>query len=122
MRNFETIDITHKSKRTQEGNILKAEAMGTITTGIRADGSDLVVSNTTVSISKSDIPQNVTPETAIVFYREHAVGEFKNLFLQTAEWLDLYRTASKTAMNKLIEEAKEKEEAETLTVDISEEK
>lgn len=116
MNNFKTEDITHHSKRTQAGNIEKAGTAYDLcvdnSSSIRVDTSSKV---TTVS----EVPKSVTLESAIKFYREHATGRMYSLFKMTAEWLDKYRTASRTAMNKLIEEAKEKEK-EAVTVDMSE--
>lgn len=121
MKNFKKVDITHHSKRTQAGNIAKA---GTAYDVVMGNSSGLVIDNDGVSsITKSNVPQNVTLETAIKFFRENAKGECSKLFSQTADWLDKYRVASRTAMNKLLKEAEQSNEGaedNTLTVDMSE--
>lgn len=118
MNNFKVEDITHHSKRTQAGNVAKA---GTAYDVVMGKANGLAISDSDVSPIKSRVPQNVTLETAIKFFRENANGEYTTLFTQTAEWLDKYRVASRTAMNRLIKEAEQnKEEDNTLTVDMSE--
>lgn len=119
-RNFKTEDITHHSKRTQAGNIEKAGTAYDVV--VSANQNGVALSENSVSISTSSVPNSVTLESAIKFFRENAVGECATLFKMTAEWLDKYRVASRTAMNKLIQEAKENEEkdSDTVTVDMSE--
>lgn len=116
--NFKTEDITHHSKRTQAGNIEKA---GTAYDVVSANQNGVSVNSGSVC-SSLNVPKSVTLESAIKFFRENAVGECATLFKMTAEWLDKYRVASRTAMNKLIQEAKENEEkdSDTVTVDMSE--
>lgn len=118
--NFKTEDITHHSKRTQAGNIEKAGTAYDVV--VSANQNGVALSKNSVSISNSSVPKSVTLESAIKFFRENAVGECSTLFKMTAEWLDKYRVASRTAMNKLIQEAKENEErdSDTVTVDMSE--
>ena len=116
--NFKTEDITHHSKRTQAGNIEKA---GTSYDVVSANQNGVSVNSGSVC-SYLNVPKSVTLESAIKFFRENSVGECATLFKMTAEWLDKYRVASRTAMNKLIQEAKENEEkdSDTVTVDMSE--
>lgn len=123
MKGFDVVDVTHKSKRTQADNIKKS---GTAYADFlilqdQTSTSSLVINNTGVSVqADSVIPKNITLETAITFFRSNAKGEFASLFTQTAEWLDKYRVASKTAMKKLIDEAKADSKSDVLTVDMSE--
>ena len=108
--NFPVEDITHHSKRTQEENLRLAGVADTITT---------VCEEPTVN---GGVPQSVTLESAITYFRANAKGDTYKLFMQTADWLDKYRVASRTAMNKLLKEAQaeEAEDSETLTVDMNE--
>lgn len=96
MMNMTVEDITHHPKRTQAENILKA---GTAFHTITEKGAIEATAN-------SDIPLNVTLESTIKYYRDHADGAFRNLYLFTAEALDKYRLTSKKD-RKLAEEAKD---------------
>lgn len=120
--NFKTEDITHHSKRTQAGNIEKAGTAYDVVMSNSTKG-ELTVSENPVSMTTSSVPKSVTLESAITFFRENAKGDFKVLFTMTADWLDKYRVASRTAMNRLLKEAEESEESvedSTVTIDMSE--
>ena len=77
MEKFPNFDITHKSERTQQGNI---EAMN------RLRGVD---SNSTTD---GEAPPVVyaTPESAIQYYTQNAKGPFLSLYNNTARWLTEY--------------------------------
>ena len=120
--NFKTEDITHHSKRTQAGNIEKA---GTGYDVVMSKGTkdEVKLSENPISITTYGIPKSVTLESAITFFRENAKGDCKVLFTMTADWLDKYRVASRTAMNRLLKESEESEESvedSTVTIDMSE--
>lgn len=129
MKGFDVVDVTHKPKRTQADNIKKAGTAYADFSQLQDQTSTsfLVINDTGVSVQTgvsvragSVIPKNITLETAITFFRRNAKGELASLFTQTAEWLDKYRVASKTAMKKLIDEAKADSKSDVLTVDMSE--
>ena len=103
-------DITHHPKRTQAGNIEKA---GTSYEKLVAESS----LNSHVSVA-SDIPVNVTIESAIQYFRSHLTGATANLYTFTADILEKYRLVSKSAISKAFEEAKE--ESDLVKVDINE--
>lgn len=103
-------DITHHPKRTQAGNIEKA---GTSYEKLVAESS----LNSHVS-GASDIPVNVTIESAIQYFRSHLTGATANLYAFTADILEKYRLVSKSAISKAFEEAKE--ESDLVKVDINE--
>ena len=103
-------DITHHPKRTQAGNIEKA---GT--------SYEKLVSEYSVNFPDSevsDIPVNVTIESAIQYFRSHLTGATANLYTFTADILEKYRLVSKSAISKAFEEAKE--ESDLVKVDINE--
>lgn len=95
----EVIDITHHSKRTQAGNL---EAAGVIKPTVTSSGEMI----------ESKVPQNVTIEKAIEYFRSNAQGEYANLYTATAQWLERFNTYSRTAVNKANESV--------ATVDMSE--
>ena len=76
---FTVEDITHKPRRSQADNLRAA--------GKIADNNSSV-ENTTHSV----VPQSPTVEGAIKFFEENANGEFKALYMNTAEWLRKYLT------------------------------
>ena len=100
----EVIDITHYSKRTQAGNLIAA---GVIKPVSNDESSPDVIRG---------VPQNITVETAIQYFRDNAVGEYERLYKATAQWLERYNTYSRTLVNKAVEESAEI----TNTVDMSE--
>ena len=108
MMNFPVEDITHHSKRTQADNLRNAGVANTITS---------VCEEAPIN---SGVPQSVTLESAITYFRNNAKGDTYKLFMQTADWLDKYRVASRTAMNKLLKEAETESKEDTLTVDMTE--
>lgn len=83
----EVIDITHHSKRTQAGNLAKANPDR--------------VTNTTTEETVHKVPVNVTIETAIEYFRSNATGENANLYSFTAEVLDKYRLLTKKSLKEL---------------------
>ena len=91
-------DITHHSKRTQRGNLISA--------GVIKPNTDIP------KPVESVVPQNVTPEKAIEFFKKNATGEYTNLYTSTAKWLEQYLTVSKSAIRRA--------ESDVATVDISE--
>lgn len=105
-------DITHHPKRTQAGNIEKA---GTSYEKLVAESSV----NSPVSGS-SDIPVNVTIESAIQYFRSHTTGSLANLYAFTSDILEKYRVISKSAVSKAFEEAKKESYSNIVEVDISE--
>lgn len=109
-------DITHHSKRTQAGNI---EQAGTSYDLLVNSSCDATVSSG-VSSFERDIPTNVTLESAVEFFRNHAKGELASLYIFTADALEKYRVISRTAVSKALQEAKEQEES-VLEVNLSEE-
>ena len=73
-------DITHHPKRTQAGNILAA-GTAFMTTTDQAKPEQ----------RQTDIPLNVTMESAIEYFRSHATGEFTVLYSFTADALERFR-------------------------------
>lgn len=69
---FPVQDITHTPKRTQQGNLRKAQ-------GIQEGNQEVVTS--------TNVPQNPTLERAISFFEENAQGEYRSLYSNTALWL-----------------------------------
>lgn len=94
----EVIDITHHSKRTQAGNL---EAAGIIKSV-----------STPKEVVHTEVPQNVTLERAIDYFKNNATGEYTNLYKATAQWLEKFNTYSRTAVNKVVDNV--------TTVDMSE--
>lgn len=78
MEKFPNFDITHKSERTQQGNI---EAMNRLR---NADSSN--------STAEGEAPPVVyaTPESAIQYYTQNAKGPLLSLYVHTARWLTEY--------------------------------
>lgn len=99
------IDITHYSKRTQAGNVLRA---GTAFSKPVVDTAPMT----------KDIPVAVTIETAIQYFNDNAVGEKSVLYKMTAEWLENYRSIAHSTAKRILSEA---QEDNVLTVDVSEE-
>lgn len=97
----EVIDITHHSKRTQAGNLERA---GVIKAS-KADTSGVACS--------SEVPQNITIERAIDYFKQNAEGEYKNLYTATAKWLEQFNTFSRTSVKKATDN-------DIATVDVSE--
>ena len=84
---FDTVeDITHHSKRTQEGNL-------------RAAGK-LAEETPEPEFIRSKVPQNITLETAIQYFENNAHGEFSNLYRQTAKWLNEFLAIPKSEVRK----------------------
>lgn len=75
-------DITHHPKRTQAGNILAAGTAFMTTTG-----------TANPEPRNTDVPVNVTIESAIEYFRSHAHGEYTTLYSFTADTLERYRVA-----------------------------
>lgn len=100
---FPVEDITHYPKTTQAENI---EAAGTEYNRVMRQGA--VVPPTS---SDSPVPKGCTLETAIEYFKSHAVGEYETLYNQTAHWLEEYHAVSRAAVQKAVE---------PLTVDLSE--
>lgn len=69
---FPVQDITHVSKRTQQGNLRKAQGF---------------VEHTEEVPSSTRVPQNPTLERSIAFFEENAKGEYASLYSRTALWL-----------------------------------
>ena len=79
--NFETVDITHRSIRTQAEN-LKAASV-----------------NKSEEVEQSDfttVPKILTVERAIHYFEDNAKGELENLYKFTAECLRGYLDRSVT--------------------------
>ena len=77
-----TVDITHRSKRSQAGNLAlarknKSESVDPAPSGI-------------------EVPKTITIERAIEYYESHADGEFSTLYTATAKWLRDYMTKKNT--------------------------
>lgn len=90
MMNMTVEDITHHPKRTQAENILKAgTAFHTVTD--RGAVSEAV---------ESDVPVNVTLESAIQYFRDHADGAYHNLYMFTADALEKYQKTPKKDRKK----------------------
>lgn len=75
-------DITHHPKRTQADNILRA-GTAFVTTTDQAKPEN----------RQTDIPLNVTMESAIEYFRSHATGEYTVLYSFAADILERYRVA-----------------------------
>jgi hypothetical protein len=73
----EVIDITHKPKRTQAGNIAAAIQSGELV----ADEGDQDAPD------PSRPPQSATLERAIKYFESNAIGDLAPLYRQTAAWL-----------------------------------
>lgn len=86
----EVIDITHHSKRTQAGNL---EAAGVLKSA----------SNDSGKVISTSVPQNVTVEKAIEYFKANATGEYTNLYTATAQWLEKFNSYSRTIINKATE-------------------
>ena len=101
----QVIDITHHSKRTQAGNLINA-------------GKNVVdnTKDTGVIDSNSNVPVNVTIESAIEYYKNNATGSFANLYSFTVDVLEKYRKLSKKAINDM----KSQENSDVVEVDINE--
>lgn len=115
---IKTEDITHHSKRTQAENIEKAGTAYDVVMqreALSKSGADYFNAN-----AGSDVPKTVTLESAITYFRSHASGDKSALYTMTADWLEKYRTASRTAINKMLAESKETAE-DVLTVTIPKE-
>lgn len=121
MGTFETIDITHHPKRTQAGNVAKAgTAYANSVSPKTKEGSVPAVLSSSEVAEILNIPENVTMESAIKFFRGHATGQFATLFTMTADWLEKYRLVSRATVNKAIQQAGEQENNDdVLTVDMS---
>lgn len=104
-RGFVEEDITHHSKRTQAGNLRLAQGKDYI----ESENSEVDESSIPKILVK-DIPQTLTLESMIIFYRENAIGDLANIFKFTADTLEKYRTASRTAINRLIQSAEDKKD------------
>lgn len=98
---FKSVDITHHSKRTQAGNLIAAGVISTPNTEVP-------------TTTNSTVPQNITVEVAIEYFKNNAIGDYERLYKATAEWLERFNTYSRTLVNKAVEESK------TPTVDMSE--
>lgn len=90
MMNMTVEDITHHPKRTQAENILKA---GTAFHTVTYSGSQS-------SPVDSGIPVNVTLESAIRYFRDHADGAYHNLYMFTADILEKYQKIPKKDRKK----------------------
>lgn len=111
---IKTEDITHHSKRTQAENIEKAGTAYDVIMqreALSKSGEDYSPN----ANAGSDVPKTVTLESAITYFRSHASGDKSALYTMTADWLEKYRTASRTAINKMLAESKETAE-DVLTV------
>lgn len=106
----EVIDITHHSKRTQAGNLAAAGVIPNSDSGAE------------ITQPKTSVPQNITIEKAIQFYRENAVGEYKNLYSATADYLEKLNSYSRTVVKNILEKNIEETsvDEEIPTVDLSE--
>ena len=82
---FPVIDITHKPRRTQAGNLAQVSAMS-------CTEGDVVYNPNPASLT--GVPKVVTIERAISFYESQAEGEYELLFKQTAKWLREYMSKS----------------------------
>jgi hypothetical protein len=87
--NFPDHNITHKPKRMQ-GDSLKKD--GDEISSVDVDGK---------TSSAKSVPNVVTIERAIKYYKEHATGEHTKLYIATAKWLvDLLTIKSKQVAPK----------------------
>ena len=86
---FNTVeDITHYSKRTQEGNLIAAGV-------IKPEEVE-------PKFSRSAVPQNITIETAMKYYLDNAQGEYAVLYKATAKWLSELNSIPKSELKKSI--------------------
>lgn len=74
---FPVHNITHKPTRTQQGNIQEIERLREPDEQERQNSP--IKRNATIS--------NPTPESASVYFDEHAEGELAVLYKNTANWL-----------------------------------
>ena len=116
---IKTEDITHHSKRTQAENIEKAGTAYDVVMQREALSKSGVDYSPNANAG-SDVPKTVTLESAITYFRSHASGDKSALYTMAADWLEKYRTASRTAINKMLAESKETAE-DVLTVTIPKE-
>lgn len=96
------IDITHHSKRTQAGNL---EQAGVVVTQPEPEVPDY---------SDSDIPQVVTVERAIDYYKKHATGARANLYQLTAKWLEQYHAVAQVHVHRALEQLAEPDETSAM--------
>ena len=82
-QSFPNEDISHRPKRLQSDNLRVAR--GDDSLAVR-DGSEM--------IKQTNVPQVVTLERAIKYYRDNAVGDYELLFNKTAEWLEVMLSKS----------------------------
>ena len=89
---FPVIDVTHKSKRTQRDNVLKAK-------GEREDCSPEKVDD--------EVPSVFTLERAIAFYEGISSSPNGKVYAKTAEWLrellSLRSPKNKEVKNEVVE-------------------
>lgn len=124
-KGFNVEDITHHSKRTQAENIAKAGTSFNLVMGIDSDSG--VISTKGLTDISTDIlpPENITLESAIQFFKSVDIPRYDKLFKFTADILDKYRKASRTALNKMLQESENKDPEtppnteDTITVDMS---
>ena len=104
MEKFPNFDITHKSERTQQGNIEAMNRLRGVDSNPTADG---------------EAPPVVyaTPESAVQYYTQNAKGALLSLYNNTARWLTEYLQLK--AMKTRYYESKlaEKENAEKETTE-----
>lgn len=102
-------DITHYSKRTQAGNLIAA--------GV------IPKEEVTTSAPKTSVPQNITIEGAIQYYRDNATGDYARLYTATADWLERLNSYSRTVVQNALSKESETTDtdySDTPTVDMSE--
>ena len=74
--NFPNYDVTHKPKRMQSAV---------------EDERNTDADDTTVNVTLSSVPQSVTLESAITYFKNNASGANKQIFSRTATWLEELR-------------------------------
>lgn len=83
---FPVIDVTHKSKRSQAGNLEIA---------MKNSPSE---PNSEENVFPASVPKSITLERAIEFYESHSEGEYKTLYTLTAKWLRDYMSKRNTTI------------------------
>ena len=91
MPEFPVIDISHKPRRYQSDNLLKA---GTANSLHEED---------TEPVNVTHAPRTMTLESAIHFYETNAKGDLASLYIATARWLRNYMTVGNSAVRKAVE-------------------
>lgn len=97
---FPVVDITHHSKRTQEGNLNNRPE--------RVYASEETTA-TPAQQEQGDIPRAITVENAIDYYTDKKTGDIQlaKLYSATAVWLGDYLRLKNAKEGKIVEESDE---------------